>query len=248
VRHFAQRHRYNRAVRPAVLLVLFLLACDAAPPDPPPRDPPELAAARARMVEEQVRPFGVTDERVLEAMRSVLRHEFLPEDLWERAYADGAVKLPDGATVTAPDLSAFVVASLRLDGDSRVLECGTRTGWITALLSSCSREVVTVAPRSAETDLARRTLGRLGCRNVRFLTGDPLAVPPDEGPFDAILLNGHVRHVPKALYGLLRTGGRILAPVGWAGEPQTLILVVKGEDGPESTRALLTVRYVPLAR
>jgi protein-L-isoaspartate(D-aspartate) O-methyltransferase len=200
------------------------------------------------MVEEQIRPFGVTDERVLAAMGSVLRHEFLPETMWDRAYGPDAVARPDGETVTAPRLTAYVVESLGLDADSRVLECGTRSGWQTAVLAACAGKVVTIDARPEATRDAGRTLTRLGLAQVRLLTGDPLVPPDGEAPFDAVVVNGFVRHVPKALYAALRTGGRIVAPIGTAGEPQTLVRVVKGENDPAETRALLTVRYAPLAR
>jgi len=234
--------QYNRPVRRLALSALLLAAACGA--DPPPGD--RLAAARARLVDEVVAPRGVSDPRALHALRTVPRHLFLPEDRWDVAYEDRAVRRPDGRTVTAPALSAYMLEKLALDPDSRVLECGTRTGWFTALLATAAGEVVTIDAREEVSTDARATLGRLSIGGVDFRVGDPAAGAPDAAPFDAIVLNGHVRHVPRALYAQLRPGGRLLAPVGVAGKPQTLILVVKGAGGPERTEALIAVRFVPL--
>jgi protein-L-isoaspartate(D-aspartate) O-methyltransferase len=190
--------------------------------------------------------IGVTDPRVLDLLRAVDRRVFLPPDLWPRAWDDGAIPRPDGETVSAVDLTAAMLAALELEPGSRVLECGTRSGWLTALLARAAGRVFTVDARPEATEGARRVLALLGIGNVAFRTGDPEAGWPGETAFDGVVVNGRVEHIPRALYGALKPGGRILAPVGPAGAAQTLILSVRGEGEPASTRALLSVRFAPL--
>ena len=241
-----------RAVLPGIVCLLLLACSGSEPVEPAPlapvEDPPELAAARARMVDEQVARIGVTSSLVLQAFRSVPRHAFLPESLWEVAYDDRAVTRPDGETITAPDLSGAMLQSLMLGPESRVLECGTRSGWLTALLAGVAAEVFTVDARPEATGGAIRTLNRLSIKNVRYRTADPILGWPEEGPFDAIVVNGLVPHVPVTLYESLVPGGRIVAPVGDPGRTQTLILSVRGETEPLKTRSILAVRFGMLAR
>jgi protein-L-isoaspartate(D-aspartate) O-methyltransferase len=237
-----------------VLLWLLIAACSetAGPateePLPPVADPPEMVEAREKMVEEQVKRIGVTAVRVLEAFRRVPRHAFLPEGLWSAAYHDRALRRPDGETITAPDLSGAMLQTLELSAESRVLECGTRSGWLTALLAAAAGEVFTVDARPDASRKARRTLASLSIDNVHFRVGDPLLGCPEEGPFDAIVVNGAVPHVPRNLYESLAQGGRIVAPVGVPGENQTLIVVEQGDPEPRKTRAVLSVRFGLLAR
>jgi len=217
-------------------------SAEEAPSGPIP-DPPELRAARARMVDTQIRKIGVTSDRILDAMLAMPRHAFLPEESWGAAYDDRSVRRPDGESVTAPDLTGAMLQTLDIADGARVLECGTRSGWITALLASQAAEVLTIDARPEFIEKARNLLARMEIRNVRFRVGDPCAGWPEEGPFDAIVLTGAVPHIPKALYAMLADGGSLLAPVGYPGETQTLIHVVKGNAEPKSTRAILSVRF-----
>jgi protein-L-isoaspartate(D-aspartate) O-methyltransferase len=229
--------------RPA--LILLLLACSDPPATAPVLD---LDAARERLIDGPVRRMVGDDDRVIEAFRRVHRHRFLPEEMWGEAYEDRALRRPDGETVTAPDLTAGILTTLELTEDAKVLECGTRSGWLTALLATLSGEVFTVDARPDVSERAAALLGELGLSNVRYRVGDPHLGWPEEAPFDAVVINGVVPHIPKDLYRMLVPGGRILAPVGRPGERQSLILSVRGEEEPQKTRAVLTVRFVPLSR
>ncbi|MCU0726077.1 MAG: protein-L-isoaspartate O-methyltransferase [Planctomycetes bacterium] len=242
---------------PRFLLPALVLAAACAPsappaapavfgPVPPGPETTEIREARERLIAGPVAKIGVTDPRVLDTLRSVDRRVFLPPELWPRAWEDGALRRPDGETLTAVDLAAAMLAALEISPDSKVLECGTRSGWLTALLARAAKRVFTVAARPETTRAARRGLCLLGVGNVSFRTGDPGAGWPEEAPFDAVLVNGRVDHVPRALYAALRPGGRILAPVGPAGGSQTLVLSIRGDTEPRSTRALLSVRFAPL--
>ena len=206
----------------------------------------EVRAARERLIAGPVTAIGGADPRVLAALRAVDRRAFLPEDLRPRAYEDGALRRPDGETVAAVDLTAAMLAALALTGDEKVLECGTRSGWLTALLAKSAARVFTIDARPEAVEGARRALSLLGIGNVVFRAGDPAAGWPEEAPFDAVVVNGRVDHVPIALYRSLREGGRILAPVGPAGASQTLILSVREDAEPRETKALLSVRFAPL--
>lgn len=241
------------------ILLALLAACGGdpatAPAEPPPPpvaaapDTPALAAAREKMIEEQVLPMGVADAAVLRALRTVPRHAFVPASLAPEAYADRALRRPDGEVLPAPGLTAATLAVLDLAPDARILECGTRTGWLTALLATVARDgrVVTVDARPRVQARARGVLAGLGIGNVEYVVADPLAAPAG-GPFDAIVVNGVVPHLPKALYAALVPGGRLLAPVGEPAEPQTLILTVRGTETPRETRPILSVRFGPLPR
>jgi protein-L-isoaspartate(D-aspartate) O-methyltransferase len=200
------------------------------------------------MIEEQVRRIGVTSERVVAAMREIDREAFLPPALRPRTWREHAIKRPDGETITAPDLTAAMLQSLDLGPDDLVLECGTRSGWLTALLARLAGRVLTVDARPEATAGARRVHRLLGIENVEYRTADPLAPWPGKGPFDAVVVNGAVPAVPVELYRLLEPGGRLLAPVGVPPESQVLILTVRGDDTPQLTRPVLTVRFGKLAR
>jgi len=227
---------------PVTLLVaLFLaVACGGEAPIPT-EDDATLAAVREALLAEGFRPRGIDSEIVHDAFRRVPRAAFLPPELRARAWEDRAFARPDGETVTAPFLSAAMLQSLEIGPGSRVLECGTRSGWFTALIAATGATVTTIDPRATAIAGARRRLKALGLSGVTFRIGDPLA--PPEGPYDAAIVNGAVRHIPRALYLRLVPGGRIVAPIGEPGEVQTLILCVRGEDEPKETRALIPVRF-----
>jgi len=248
-KHFRQEAPDIR-FRIVLLLAVLAVSCTEEPPAPESAPPPagfDATTERLRMVEEQVKPMRVRSPLVLRAMETVPRHLFLPEGLWGEAYADRAVRRPDGETLTAPDLSAAMLEALELESDSKVLECGTRSGWLTALLAAVTDRVHTVDARPGAIAAAKAVHERIGTKGILYRTGDPLAGWAEAGPFDAIVVNGVVRHIPVALYGMLVRGGRILAPVGRPGERQTLVLSIRGDEEPLLTKAVLTVRFGPLA-
>lgn len=242
-----------------ILLTLFVTACGGPAeidsngpvgffPTPLTPETPEKTAARERMIEEQVRRIGVKSERVIAVMSSLDREGFLPPDLRPQTLLEHAIKRPDGETITAPDLTAAMLSSLDLSPTDLVLECGTRSGWLTALLARLAGRVLTVDARRPATEGAKRVLDMLGIDNAEFRTGDPMAGWPEEGPFDAIVVNGALPAAPINLYRALKPGGRLLVPVGVPPEPQVLILTVRGEETPRQTRPVLTVRFANLAR
>jgi len=246
---------------PATLFLLALLAISCGDsgavqspepvgfiPTPLTPETPEKTAARERMIEEQVRRIGVHSERIIQVMSTLDREAFLPPDLRPRALLEHAIRRPDGETITAPDLTAAMLQSLELSPSDLVLECGTRSGWLTALLAGLADRVLTIDARRPATEGAKRVLDMLGIDNVEYRTGDPLEGWSGEGPFDAIVVNGAVPATPIQLYRALKPGGRLLVPVGVPPESQVLILTVRGEETPLKTRPVLTVRFGNLAR
>src|ERR671924_593406 len=150
------------------------------------RDSGTTSTDRERMVERQLRRRGITDERVLAAMAEVPRELFLPEDQRRRAYRDGAVRIGEGQTMSQPWIVACMAQLLELDGDEKVLEVGTGSGYAAAVLSRMCRAVVTTERFESLADGAREVLAGLGYRNVEVRVGDGTLGAPDRAPFDGI--------------------------------------------------------------
>lgn len=204
-----------------------------------------LRPARLLMIEHQLRARGIADARVLEAMRSVPRHEFVPEAVRGQAYADRALPIGDNQTISQPYIVALMLQSLRLRGTEHVLEIGTGSGYMTALLSKLAARVYSLECLPRLAGKAASTLARLGCDNVDVHIGDGSQGLPDMSPFSSIVVSAAAPSVP----GPLRTqlcpdGGRMVIPVGKA-EDQVLELVVRQGDRWEFKR-VAAVRFVPL--
>ena len=206
--------------------------------------PVDVAEARARMVEHQLRRRGISDERVLRAMGRVPRELFVPEDLRQHAYEDGALPIGHGQTISQPFIVATICALLALDGHERVLDVGTGSGYQAAVLAELAAEVVTVerVPELAES--ARAALVEAGYERVDVRIGDGSLGIPERAPFAAIAVAAAAPAVPPALYSQLEEGGRLVVPRG-SRLGQELVLVVRTADGPRE-RASLACRFVPL--
>ena len=196
------------------------------------------------MVEQQLRRRGIEDERVLAAMATVPRERFVPEELRHRAYRDGALAIGAGQTISQPWIVAFMTAQLGLDGDERVLEVGTGSGYGAAVLSRCCREVVTIERHRSLAERARRVLAELGYDNVEVRHGDGALGAPDRAPFDGIAVTAAMSGAPpQALLDQLAPGGVLVGPVRH-GERE--VLARFHEDG--RMEPLVPVRFVPLLR
>jgi len=196
------------------------------------------------MVEEQLRERGVSDPRVLEAMAEIPREHFVPDRLRRAAYEDSALAIGHGQTISQPLVVATMTQALALEGEERVLEIGTGSGYQAAILARLCREVITVelVPQLAE--LAEDRLRRLGFANVRVAIGDGWNGWAREAPYEGILVACAAPTVPPALLEQLTELGRLVIPVGPEGGDQVLEVVRK--DG--SSRDLFPVRFVPLRR
>jgi protein-L-isoaspartate(D-aspartate) O-methyltransferase len=168
---------------------------------------------RAAMVERQLRRRGITDEQVLAAMGNVPREEFIPESERRHAYRDGALPIGHGQTISQPWIVAAICQGLLLEGDERVLEIGTGSGYSAAVLGELAREVISIEriPELAHSAIA--TLERLGMQNVEVIVGDGSRGLPERAPFEAIAVHASSPRPPRALLEQLAIGGRLVVPV-----------------------------------
>ena len=199
---------------------------------------------RQSMVEKQIRKRGVTDERVLHAMATVPRHEFVPQQSRSMAYADEPLLIGGGQTISQPFIVAIMTAALRLSGLEKVLEIGTGSGYQAAVLSLLALQVYSVECRSELAQSADERLRRLGCHNVHVHCGDGSLGLKEFAPYDAILVAAAAPSIPQPLLEQLNQGGRIIAPIG-SEEHQQLLLVTR-QGGSFSTEPREPCRFVPL--
>lgn len=198
---------------------------------------------RNRMVDEQIVAGGIRDARVIEAMRLVPRHRFVPERYSADAYADGALPIGYAQTISQPVLVASMTESLELTGTEKVLEVGTGSGYQAAILAQIVPHVYSIEVVEPLARQAAAVLAELGYDNVRTRMGDGYNGWPEEAPFDAIIVTAAPDHVPPPLLDQLAIGGRMILPVGK--ELQSLVLYRRTPAGYEQT-TLDPVRFVPL--
>ena len=199
---------------------------------------------RQRMVESQLRARGVKDERVLDAMLRVPRHEFAPEPYRDQAYADYPLPIGERQTISQPYIVALMLEALALLPSDRVLEVGTGSGYVTALLAELAAQVFSVERHAALANGARALLAGMGYTNVRVIVGDGSQGFPECAPYDAIIVSAAAANVPAALLAQLGEGGRMIIPVG---TPDTQQLhLVRMEAGQPRVALREQCRFVPL--
>jgi protein-L-isoaspartate(D-aspartate) O-methyltransferase len=200
--------------------------------------------ARERMVEEQLRGRDITDSRVLETMREVPRHLFIPSDLRSQAYLDGPLRLGQGQTISQPYIVALMTQLLQLRGDEVVLEVGTGSGYQAAVLSRLARQIYSLERIPELAEGARRVLQQLGIANVEVLQRDGSGGLPEHAPYLAIVVTAAAPRVPVPLKDQLADGGRLVLPVG-SQDGQTLERWLReGEDF--RCQRIAPVAFVPL--
>jgi protein-L-isoaspartate(D-aspartate) O-methyltransferase len=196
------------------------------------------------MVERQLRGRDIVDERVLEAMERVPRELFVPEELRDRAFDDAALPIGAGQTISQPYMVARIAEELGLDGDEQVLDVGTGSGYQAAVLAELADDVHTIERIPELAELARANLVAAGYDNVVVHVGDGSRGLPEHAPYDAIAVAAAAPSFPQALYDQLRTGGRLVVPVGGR-RGQRLEVVVRSPEGPAVIRSV-PCRFVPL--
>jgi protein-L-isoaspartate(D-aspartate) O-methyltransferase len=227
-----------------LLLALWTLAPAAVRPVRAEDD--DLADARRRMVEEQIRARGVSDPAVLAALGSVPRHLFIPEDERAGAYADRPLPIGSGQTISQPYIVALMTSLLELKPGARVLEVGTGSGFQAAVLSRIAGEVYTIEILKPLAERARHTLADLGYRNVHVREGDGFQGWPEAAPFDGIIVTAAPPSVPEPLLRQLKVGGKLVIPVGNRDALQNLLVLTKRADGSFDRASVLPVRFVPM--
>jgi protein-L-isoaspartate(D-aspartate) O-methyltransferase len=223
----------------ALCLLVGLASCK--PAHVPARD---FAAERERMVRQQVAMRGVTETRLLAAMRKVRRDQFVPEAVRDLAYTDQPLPIGHDQTISQPFIVAFMTEKLQLRPTDRVLEIGTGSGYQAAILAELAREVYTIEIVAPLGERAKTTLQRLGYKNIHLKIGDGYQGWPEEAPFDAVIVTCAPEHVPRPLIDQTREGGRVIIPVGAAGSQ--LLYLLEKKAGRLQQRAVLPVRFVPM--
>jgi protein-L-isoaspartate(D-aspartate) O-methyltransferase len=196
------------------------------------------------MIAEQLRRRNIRDERVLQAMAAVRRHRFVPDALYEQAYSDNALPIAEQQTISQPFIVALTAEALMLQGNERLLEIGTGSGYAAAVLSLLVHEVWTMERFRSLAETAAARLHAEGFTNVHVGIGDGTGGWPEHAPYDAIAVAAAGPHIPQSLVDQLAVGGRLVIPVG-SREEQQLVRVVRTAQGLRQDR-LGPVRFVPL--
>ena len=204
----------------------------------------DFASARNEMVARQIRARGIRSPRVLEAMATVPRHEFVPRESAASAYSDEPVPIGGGQTISQPFMVAAMADALWLAGPERVLEIGGGSGYQAAVLSLLAREIIVLELQAELACACRERLARLGYSNIRVEQGDGSLGWPALAPYDAILVSAAAPAIPSPLLAQLGAAGRLVIPVG-SPEQQDLLRLVK-RDGGIKQEALFACRFVPL--
>lgn len=203
----------------------------------------DLTGARLSMVEKQIAARGIRDERLLQALRTVERHLFVPPEYIDIAYADHPLPIGYDQTISQPFIVAIMIELADVDSTDKVLEVGTGSGYQAAVLSDLASKVFTIEIVKPLADRSRDLLEQLGYGNVAVRTGDGFAGWEEEAPFDAIIVTCAPTEIPPPLVEQLADGGRLVIPVG--DDFQELVLLTK--DGEDIERkSIIPVRFVPM--
>src|SRR5579859_4784205 len=199
---------------------------------------------RHRMVEEQLRARGVRDESVLNAMSRVPREQFVADQYRGQAYEDHPIPIGEKQTISQPYIVALMLEAVAVKPSDRVLEIGTGSGYVTALLAELAAEVFSVERHDALAKEAGALLNRLGYTNVKVITSDGTRGVEEHAPYDVVIVSAAAREVPSALLAQLAEGGRMIIPVGFDDSQQLQLIEMR--DGRPRTSLRELCRFVPL--
>jgi protein-L-isoaspartate(D-aspartate) O-methyltransferase len=206
----------------------------------------DMKEQRERMVDRQIEKRGIENHRVLQALRDVKRHLFVPPDEVASAYEDHPLPIGSGQTISQPYIVALMTASIDPQPADRVLEIGTGSGYQAAVLSVLVKEVFSIEIVESLGLEATKRLADLGYDNVNVRIGDGYKGWPEKAPFDKIVVTAAPPEVPQALIDQLAEGGRMVTPVGTTF--QELLLIEKAKGGEVTKRVITTVRFVPMVK
>ena len=198
------------------------------------------------MVEDQIIKRGIEDQRVLDVMKVVERHKFVPERYSESAYKDGPLPIGYGQTISQPFIVAFMTENLKLKSSHKVLEIGTGSGYQAAVLSELCDHVYTIEIVNALANESTERLEKLGYKNITVRSGNGYKGWPEEAPFDRIMVTAAPEEIPELLIEQLAEGGIMVIPVGKQYEIQYLWVITKEAGGQIKKEKILPVRFVPM--
>ncbi len=206
--------------------------------------PASYSSLRRQMVDSQLRQRGIGDERVLAAMERVPRHEFAPERYRDQAYEDHPLPIGEGQTISQPYIVAVMLDALKLAPTDKVLEIGTGSGYVTALLAELTAHVISIERHESLAESALALLAALGYSNLKVVTGDGTQGFLESAPYDAIVVSAAAAEMPPALIAQLGDGGRMIIPVG--SEDSQQLRLVRVENGQPHIEFRELCRFVPL--
>jgi protein-L-isoaspartate(D-aspartate) O-methyltransferase len=206
----------------------------------------QFAAEREAMVERQLKRRGIHGAQVLDAFRTVPREAFVGPELAHMAYEDHPLPIEARQTISQPYIVALMIEAAGICGSDSVLEVGAGSGYAAAVMSQIAGRVIGIERQHILVEVARERMIRLGYDNVEIFEGDGTKGWPGAAPYDAIVVAASGSHVPNSLIEQLKPGGRIVMPLGDPGWVQTLVKLVKREDGSVQQSDLGGVRFVPL--
>ncbi|MEE8334877.1 MAG: protein-L-isoaspartate(D-aspartate) O-methyltransferase, partial [Candidatus Neomarinimicrobiota bacterium] len=201
-------------------------------------------AEAQEMVKTQIQKRGITDTIVINILKQTPRHEFVPSDIAVHAYSDHPLPIGEGQTISQPYIVALMTELLQLEGQEKVLEVGTGSGYQAAVLAAAADRIFTIEIVKVLADRARETLDRLGYDNVVVRWGDGYQGWPSQAPFDRIIVTAAPEKIPPALVDQLKVGGRMVIPVGsfW----QELKVIIKTSETEIEEKSIIPVRFVPM--
>jgi|UniRef100_A0A7C3Z1J3 protein-L-isoaspartate(D-aspartate) O-methyltransferase len=239
---FSRLPKKERTIWPFLLFIIFFLSCGGRKVKKEENDYTKL---RKLMVQEQIAKRGIKDKRVLEAMETVPRHLFVPEDLRDEAYNDYPLPIGEEQTISQPYIVALMTELLELKGRERVLEIGTGSGYQAAILAHLCKEVYTIEIIEKLAQSAAERLKKMGYTNIFVRWGDGFEGWPEYAPFDDIIITCAIPEVPSPLLDQLKDGGKICAP--YERTPGVQILTVFKKRGAKlDTNYIDYVRFVPM--
>lgn len=237
--HFIYKNR--------VILLLLIMFCFSADLNLS-AETDDYYSHRKKMVLYQIQNRGINDTAILHSMASVRRHEFVQPDLQKKAYQDRPLPIGFGQTISQPYIVALMTQLLNVDKDSRVLEIGTGSGYQAAVLARMVKDVYTIEIVEPLHHRSKKTLNRLGYKNIHTMNADGYFGWKAHAPFDAVIVTCASDIIPPPLIKQLKKGGRMCIPVGPPFKIQHLILVKKEKTGDISTSIIASVRFVPMTR
>ena len=223
-----------------LFFLLFSISCT--------QNDPNFDRLRKLMIKNQLQSRGIRDEAVLEVMRSVERHNFVPENYRDRAYSDGPLPIGHGQTISQPYIVAFMTEQLQVSSQHKVLEIGTGSGYQAAILGELAKHVFTIEIIPELAEGAKNILNHLSYKNITVRAGDGYKGWPEEAPFERIMVTAAPTEIPQTLIDQLAPGGRMILPVGAQFLVQYLWVIEKDDQGTVTKEKILPVRFVPMVK